>query len=90
MRRTWNEALMSIGFLAALIATLAALDDRVRLQLVEFGRNPASNDLIYGTSRVRDFMWMLFQIARDQSHTHAVLMMFAVAGLVLTIFMLRT
>jgi hypothetical protein len=90
VRRTWNEALMSVGFLAALIATLAALDDRVRLQVVEFGRNPVSNDVFYGTSRVRQFVEMLYHIARDQSQEHAILMMFALAALVLTIFMLRT
>jgi hypothetical protein len=90
MRRAWTETFVSVGCLGALIATLAFFDERVRQQLFELGSHPTSNGLVYGTSRFHAFVSMLFYIARDQSQQHGVLMTFAIAAVVLFLFMLRS
>src|SRR5205807_4328714 len=71
------EMFVSVGCLGGLIATLAVLDERVRQQVVAFSTNPNSNAVMFGGSRLRGFVMMLFYIARDQSQQHALLMMFA-------------
>jgi hypothetical protein len=90
MRRAWTETFVSVGCLAAIIATLAVFDERVRQQLYELGANPRANGLVYGTSRFRGFVSMLYLIARDQSQQHGLLMVFAIGAIVLTVFMLRS
>ena len=90
MRRTLTETFVSVGCLGALIATLAVFDERVRQQLIDFGSNPHANGLVFGTSRVRGFVSMLYFIARDQSQQHGLLMMFAIGAIVLFVFMLRS
>ncbi|HEY2905706.1 MAG TPA: hypothetical protein VGJ29_07375 [Vicinamibacterales bacterium] len=90
MRRAWTETFVSVGCLGALIATLAFFDERVRQQLFDLGSNPRSTGLAYGTGRLHAFVSMLYYIARDQSQQHTVLMTFAIAAIVLFIFMLRS
>jgi hypothetical protein len=81
---------VSVGCLGGLIATLAVLDERVRQQVFTFGSHPGSTGVMFGSSRLRGFLMMLFYIARDQSQQHALLMIFALGAIVLLLFMLRT
>ena len=91
MRRGVDDALISAGCIAAILAVLIALDVRVRDQaqlLLTTGRpSPA----LAGVGKdARDFAWMLFQAGRDQCLEHGPLMVFTVVASVLVAFMLRT
>jgi hypothetical protein len=90
MRRTFNDALISVGALAALLLTLVAADDRVREQLsARFSGGP-SQQIANASSQVSDLMTVVATAARHQSLEHAPLMLFVVAATVLVLFMLRT
>lgn len=91
MRRAFSDALVSAGALAVLLAILVAVDGRVREQVtMRFGGAQASADLAEAGSRVHSLANVLFEVVRDQSQMHAVLLIFVVAATVLTLFMVRT
>jgi hypothetical protein len=91
MRRALSDGLISAGALAFLLAILVVLDSRVREQvLLRLGGTQASADLAAAGSRARDLATVVFEVLKDQSHTHGTLMIFVVVATVLTLFMVRT
>jgi hypothetical protein len=89
-RRTLGDALISTGAVMLLLLTLIAIDDRVREQVSLRFRTAPTTDLVTAGTHVRDLATVLFEAARDQSVSHAPLMVFVVAAMLLTLFMLRT
>jgi hypothetical protein len=91
MRRAFSDALASAAALAVLLAILVAFDGRVREQVtMRLGGEQASADLAEAGNRVHGLASVLFEVVRDQSQMHVVLLIFVVAATVLTLFMVRT
>ena len=90
MRRAWGEALLSAGTVTTLLLLLIAFDPRVREQVSLRVVSRPSVELAAAGARVEDFTHVLAEVARDQSSTHAPLLIFGLAATVLTLFMLRT
>ena len=90
MRRAYREALMSVGSVGILLLVLIAADDRVRDQ---FSRRVVAHpdvELASAGRQVQHFTSVIAVAAREQSFGHAPLLIFALAGSVLVLFMLRT
>ena len=91
IRRAFSDTLISLGALGALLATLVFVDDRVREQVsMRFAGRTPSMELASASARVRDLADVVFDAARSQSIEHAPLLIFALVGTVLVLFMLRT
>jgi hypothetical protein len=89
--RGLGEAAISVGALGALLMTLVAVDDRVREQVsIRFSAGGASEQLAAAGAQVRDLGAVIMGAARDQSISHAPLLIFVLAATVLVLFMLRT
>jgi hypothetical protein len=90
-RRTVNEALVSIGALLLLLATLVAVDKDVHDQfMLRFGNGGAAYEAARAGGQIREMGWVLATAVRHQSVEHAPVTIFVVAAVVLTLFMLRT
>jgi len=90
MRRAWGEALLSAGTVMTLLLLLIAFDPRVREQVSLRAVSRPSVEIVTAGAKVHDLASVLAEVARDQSSTHAPLLIFALAATVLTLFMLRT
>jgi hypothetical protein len=91
MRRPFTGALPAAGGVAALIAGLAAIDERVRDQIVMLVRGGGpSREIVTVGNRFQELVMILVQAVRDQSIEHAPLVIFALAAMILVLFMLRT
>jgi len=90
MRRAWGEALLSVATVITLLMVLIAVDPRVREQVSTRVVSRPSVEIAAAGAHVRDFTSVLTEVARDQSATHAPLLIFALAATVLVLFMLRT
>jgi hypothetical protein len=91
MRRTYREALLSVGTLAILILVLTAFDDRVRDHVsLRVMTHPTAGAAATVGHELRDLTSVIVQAARDQSVGHAPLLIFALVSAVLLLFMLRT
>jgi len=89
--RRWREALMSIGTVVVILLVLIAVDDRVRDQFsMRFMSSRPSVQLVAAGQQARDLTSVIAEVARDQSLAHAPLLIFALAAVVLVLFMLRT
>ena len=82
-----GEALASIACFIVVLASLVAVDDRVRerIALHVSGENVATL-----SKRAAEIADVLLDVARDQSIAHAPLLVFSVVAVVLVMFMLRT
>jgi hypothetical protein len=90
MRPAISDVMWTAGGALVLIATLVAFDARVREQVsMRLEARPAEQIVLAG-HQVRNLTAVVVQAARDQSIDHAPLVMFSVAAMVLTLFMLRT
>jgi hypothetical protein len=90
MRRAWGEALMTVGSVGILLLLLIAVDGGVREQVsLRLLSRPAANIAVAG-QHARDLTTVIAEAARDQSLTHAPLLIFTLAATVLVLFMLRT
>jgi hypothetical protein len=90
MRRTVNDAFMTIGSVLALVLALVALDDNVRTQVAQqLSANPATALVTFG-ERAQEIAAILIRSAQTQSLAHTPLVLFSIAGVVLVLFMLRT
>jgi hypothetical protein len=87
MRRVFNDALISAGAVTALLLALVAIDDRVRSHVALALREPQPSAKLAMAGEVAS---TVLQAVRVQSIDHAPLMIFALAGGVLVLFMLRT
>jgi hypothetical protein len=81
---------MSVGTVTLLLLVLIAVDPRVREQVSTRVIARPSVELAAAGQQARDFTTVIVQVARDQSSTHAPLLIFALAATVLVLFMLRT
>ena len=73
-----------------LLLLLIAFDPRVREQVSLRAVSRPSVEIVTAGAKVHDLASVLAEVARDQSATHAPLLIFALAATVLTLFMLRT
>jgi hypothetical protein len=90
MRRAWGEALLSAGTVITLLLILIAVDPRVREQVSLRAVSRPSVEIAAAGTRVTDFTTVLADVARDQTSTHAPLLIFSLAATVLVLFMIRT
>jgi hypothetical protein len=90
MRRAWGEALMTVGTLTILLMVLVAVDGRVREQVSMRVLSRPTVQIEAAGQGARDLTSVIAEVVRDQSLTHAPLLIFALAATVLTLFMLRT
>jgi hypothetical protein len=81
----------AVASFAALVAGLALIDVRVRDELARLlsGR-PPSGDFVTVGHRLQSVAAIVIQALRDQSMEHAPLVIFALAAVVLVLFMTRT
>ena len=85
-----GDALMSMSGLVVLVATLAAMDERMRQEvMLRINGDPAAQ-LSSAGATVRSLTAVIIEAVRDQSIEHAPLVIFVVIGAVLLLFMLRT
>jgi hypothetical protein len=89
-KRAVGEALMSISGLAVLVATLAAMDERMREQVMLRVNGDPAAQLSNASATVQSLTATILTAVRDQSIEHAPLVIFVVIGAVLLLFMLRT
>jgi hypothetical protein len=91
IRRPFSGALTSAGGLFALLIGLAAIDERVRDQVVRTftTRGPADEITTFG-SRLGGTAMIAAQAVRDQSVEHAPLVIFAVVAAIILVLMTRT
>ena len=91
MRRHLTGGFTATAGVTAVIVGLAAMDDRVRDQLAHlFSGREASGEIVTAGAYLQTFVTVVIQAVRDQSIEHAPLVIFALAALVLVLFMLRT
>lgn len=91
MRRVINDALISLGALALLLVALVSIDDRVRERVTQLlSTPPSSAEIADAGVQIENVSMVLYKAARDQSVDHAPMVIFAVAAVVLVLFMLRT
>lgn len=90
MRRTWIDALMSVGALIVLLLALVSLDPRVRQAVVSSGGAGASSQLTATGSRLQESASTLVRSVRDACQAHPILTMVVGAAVVLVWSMGRT
>jgi hypothetical protein len=90
IRRPVFSGLTAVGSVGALVAGLAVIDPRVREEITAlFSRGPADDLAKVGTG-VQDLIALVFVAVRDQTIDHAPMVIFALAAIVLVMFMMRT
>jgi hypothetical protein len=90
-RRVFGDAVISTAALLVLLLALTSLDDRVRDQVSGFVHHtPGSLELAGVGRQLRDIGTVVLDAAREQSLSHAPLMIFTLAATVLVLFMVRT
>jgi hypothetical protein len=85
MKLGFRQAVASGAVFAAVLTALVLVDDRVH----DGFRNLVSNGVSPWGERATDLAGALFSAARQQSIENAPLVIFAVVGAVLVLFMLR-
>jgi hypothetical protein len=90
IRRAVSDTMITAGGALVLIMALVIFDDRVREQVSMRLHAQPAEQIVSAGHEVRNMTAMIVQAAHDQSITHAPLVIFSVAALVLTVFMLRT
>jgi hypothetical protein len=91
MPRVMSDALISMGALVLLLASLVSIDERVREHVTNMLTTPPSSAEIVGAGvRIEQVSALVLKAARDQSVEHAPMVIFAVVATVLVLIMLRT
>jgi hypothetical protein len=91
MRHPLRGGLTAVSGLVALVGTLALVDGRVREQLASlFQRGAPTAEVRALGDQVETFGLIVVEAVRDQSIDHAPMVIFALAGIVLVLFMSRT
>ena len=91
LRRPLSSGLTAAGGLCALLIGLAVIDDRVRDQIARvFARQGPTPEMASVGSRLEEMAAIVAHAMRDQSIEHAPMVIFAVAAMVLVLFMTRT
>jgi hypothetical protein len=83
--------LTAVGGACGLVLGLAIIDERVRDQLARMlsGGGPTS-ELVSAGGRAQELTEILMDAVRDQSIEHAPLVIFALAAMLLVLFMIRS
>ena len=89
MRRAISDTLLSAGALALLIFLLVLFDDRIR-EVAPLRGGQSASQVVDVTTQVRNTATLAYRSARDSSIEHAPLVLFALAGMVLLLIMMRT
>jgi hypothetical protein len=84
----FREGLLSAAVFAAILFALVSVDPRVEAQMTDLVRGSAS--VSSWTNRLGDLGGALWSAARDHSIDSAPLLVFATAGTVLTLLMLKS
>ena len=83
--------LLAVGGVGGLLAGLAIVDERVRLQFAHIVTGQgASGELGSAVGQVQGMVTVVLLALRDQSLAYAPLTIFGLAALVLVLFMTRT
>ena len=91
MRRAFGDGIISAAALLLLLIMLASVDGRVRERVSGLvGTSTSSSELAHAGQEVTGFAGVVFDAVKDQSVSHAPLVIFGVASAVLVIFMVRT
>jgi hypothetical protein len=91
MRRFATGALSAVGGISAVLIGLAAVDERARAEIARvLSGRPPSGEIVAAGGQARELAAVALQAMRDQSIEHAPLVIFALAAMVLVLFMLRT
>jgi hypothetical protein len=90
MRRRFNDVVISVLALAALLLMLVSVDPRVRDQVQTTLNTPPTSTIRSVTNEVRDVSKVVVRAAEDHSLANAPMVIFGVAAAVLVVFMLRT
>lgn len=90
IRRTVNDALISIVALTALLGVLASVNGRVRHEVsLRLNGDRAQAEIADAAANMQQLAGVVMGAVRAQTIEHAALAIFVVAAGVLTIFMLR-
>ena len=89
LRVRFASGLVSAGSLCAVGAGLAALDDRVRSFMANVLTSDPSSDLALASTYFQQLKRTLIEATGTQSIEHAPIAVFAFAGMVLVLLMLR-
>lgn len=94
MQRPSNKVLnilLAVGGVGGLLAGLAIVDERVRLQFAQiFTGQGTTGEVGNAVTHVQDVATVVLVAIRDQSLAYAPLTIFLLAALVLVMFMVRT
>ncbi len=90
VRRAISDSMLTAAGALTVVIGLVMIDGRVRQEIAQQMTAPPSVELASAGARIRDLAMVMLQAAHDQSLAHAPLVIFAVAGFVLFLFMLRT
>jgi hypothetical protein len=91
MRRALSDSMLTAAGALTVVLGLVVIDDRVRHEIaMQMTVARPSVELASAGARARDLAMVMMQAAHDQSLAHAPLVIFAVAGFVLFLFMMRT
>ena len=91
VRRTLGDATISFFALIILLVMLASVDDRVREQVsAVIGTTQGSSQLAGAGQQISSVVAVVIDAVKDQSVSHAPLVIFALVATVLVLFMLRT
>ena len=88
--RRGGDALISVGVLALVLMTLAAMDVRVRERLGALLRGPSGSDVDSLGDQLRTVGGTMVVALWDQSVANAPLTIFVAVAVVLTVFMVRS
>jgi len=89
--RAFGDTLISIFALSALLITFIAVDDGVREQVsMRFHNRTASMEFAEFSRQANDIAGVVMMALRDRGLEHGPILIFALAAIVLVIFMLRT
>jgi hypothetical protein len=91
IRRPFSGGFATAGGMVALLIGLAAIDERVRDQVaLAFTRRGPTEEIASVGSWLQDMATIAAQAVRDQSIAHAPMVIFALAAMVLVLFLTRT
>jgi len=90
MQRAHIGWMASIGGVAALLGGLLAIDPQLRRHAAALASGQPSPELLEVSFRAQRFLLGTMAFLKDYSLENSILAMFAVAGLVLVVVMLRT
>jgi hypothetical protein len=90
MRRAFGELLMTVGTITILLIVLAFADVRVREQITRSTVTQPTAEAASLVARARRGATIVAGVAREESRTQTLLLVFSVAAAVLVVFMLRT